>query len=395
MPIINSLAEIGKDAAQWRHALHENPQTMYEETFANNLIKEKLTEWGIPFKDGLGVTGIAATITGQKDTSGKSIGLRADMDALNITEETGLPHASKTPGKMHACGHDGHTATLLAAAKYLNDTKNFNGKVHLIFQPAEEGGRGSHSMMDDGLLDQFDCDYIFGLHNWPYLKKGEIATRTGPLLAGVDEFEIYIKGKGGHAAMPHVTKDPIIVATHLINALQTIVSRNVDPIDTAVLSITNINVGTGAVNIIAEKGKIEGTVRTFSHDLRMMIKDRIEQICEHTAAMFGATIEIDYDINIDPTVNSADGVDMVYDAAGKVVDAKNVDRDCAPCMGGEDFGGFMAVRPGAFILVGQAVDEENSPHNQGLHTPQYDFNDDIIPIGASLFATLVEDYLTE
>jgi len=393
MPIKNSIAKISEEAAQWRFELHKNPQTKYEETFANGLIKEKLDAWGIPYKDGIAKTGIVATITGQKNTSGKSIGLRADMDALNIVEQTGLPHASQTDGKMHACGHDGHVATLLATAKYLHDTKNFNGKVHLIFQPGEEGGRGAHQMLDEGLLTDFDCDYIFGLHNWPSLEQGKIATRAGPIMAGVDEFVINIKGDGGHAAFPHNTKDPIIMATHLINALQTIISRNVDPIETAVLSITNINIGTGAVNIIADSGKIEGTVRTFSPDIRKMIRGRIETMCAEIAKMFGGEIEMDYDENIDPTINSADGVALAARAAIDIVGKDNVDTNCEPCMGGEDFGGFMAQRPGAFIFVGQATEDPISPHNQGLHTARYDFNNDIIPVGASYFATLVEDYL--
>jgi hippurate hydrolase len=391
MPVINSIASTNDESTAWRQELHQNPQTCYEETFASEFIQKKLTEWGIPFEAGMATTGVVATIEGQKCDSGKAIALRADIDALDIVEKSGVDHASKIEGKMHACGHDGHTATLLSAARYLSENRNFNGKVHLIFQPAEEGGRGAHTMMDEGLFTKFPCDAVYGLHNWPYLSVGKVQMRTGPLLASVDEFEIEITGVGGHAAMPHMTTDPSVIAAQLVMALQTVVSRNVDPVETAVLSITNMHVGTGAFNIIAEKAALSGTVRTFNNDIRHKIKDRIETITANICQAFGATFKINYDFNTDATINSADGVAIAAEIFGEIVGASNVDVDCPPCMGGEDFGAYLKEKPGAFIFVGQKVeDNEKSPHNHGLHSPFYDFNDEIIPIGASFFARIAE-----
>jgi hippurate hydrolase len=382
-----------EEMAEWRHSLHQNPQTMYEEEFASALVAQKLTEWGIKFKKGIAKTGIVAVIEGQKKGSGKTIGLRADMDALDITEKSGQPWASKNPGKMHACGHDGHTATLLGTAKYLAETRNFDGTVHLIFQPAEEGGRGAHKMIEEGLFRDFPCDYVFGIHNWPGIPLGKAATRVGPLLASVDEFDITITGTGGHAAMPHATVDPAVIASQLVLALQSIISRNVDPIATAVLSVTNINVGTGAFNIIADTAKITGTVRTFDNNLRQMIKKRIEDLGNSICAGFGAKFAMEYDFNIDATVNSADGAEMAAKAASSILGDQNVDRDCPPCMGGEDFGAYLVEKPGAFLLLGQGVPEKDSPHNRGLHNPYYDFNDDMLPVGVSYFTKLVEETL--
>jgi len=394
MPVINSVAAMKDEIAAWRRELHQNPQTAYEEVFASDFVAKKLTEWNIPFKRGLAKTGLVATIKGNKSDSKKSIGLRADMDALNITEKTGLPHTSKFPGKMHACGHDGHTAMLLGVAKHLSETRNFNGTVHLVFQPAEEGGQGAHAMLKDGLFRDFHCDHIFGLHNWPYMPVGTIGTRVGPLLAAVDEFAITITGKGGHAAMPEKSIDPIIVAAQIITALQTIVSRNTSAIDTAVVTVCNVNAGTGAFNVIGDTAKLNGTVRTFSPEIRKAVRKRLTEITNGIAATFGATAEVDYQEHIDPTINTADGVEFAATAAAAVVGEKNVLTDCEPCMGGEDFGAFLAERPGAFIYVGQGVaDKPDSPHNHGLHSPFYDFNDDIIPTGVSYFAKLVETYL--
>lgn len=393
MPLIDSIVQEQETFAEIRRELHQNPQTAYEEEFASSLVARKLEEWGIPYKRGIATTGIMATIEGQDTSSGKSIALRADMDALNITEKTGLAHSSQTPGKMHACGHDGHTATLLCAAKHLSTTRHFNGKVHLIFQPAEEGGRGANRMLEEGIFDEFPCDFVFGLHNWPMLPVGQIATRVGPLLASVDEFEFKITAAGGHAAMPQFTNDPLMIATQLSNALQTIVSRNVDPIETAVVSICNFNVGTGAFNIIADTATLNGTVRTFSQEIRQLIRERIHTIATHICAAFDAEVEISYVEKVDPTVNTADGVEMAVHAATAVVGAPNVSTDFPPTMGGEDFGAFLLERPGAFLIVGQGVEDPDSPHNQILHSPYYDFNDEILPIGSSLFVQLVEQYM--
>lgn len=393
MPVKNSLAELKNEAAAWRQELHQNPGTAYEEVFASSFIQKKLDEWGITYKAGIATTGVVATIKGQKNTSGKTIGLRADMDALNITEKTNLPHASKNDGKMHACGHDGHTATLLATAKYLNENRNFDGTVHLIFQPAEEGGRGAHVMIEEGLFDEFPCDYIFGYHNWPEMPLGHVGTRSGPFMAATDEFKITITGRGGHAAQPHLTIDPVFISAQLVTALQGIVSRTVDPIDTAVLSITNLNSGTGAHNIIPDTAVLEGTYRTFRQETREMVGKKMKEICEAVTSMYGASFEMKLIDGLDPTINTKEGVDIALEAIKKVVPETQIDPDCEPCMGAEDFGAFLTKVPGAFIFIGQKVDDESSPHNFGLHNPYYDFNDDLIPVAASYFATVIEDYM--
>lgn len=391
MPVINSLADLKDEMAEWRHDLHQNAQTAYEEVFASGLVQKKLMEWGIPFKNGYAKTGVVATIEGQKTDSGRAIALRADLDALDIHEETGLSYASQNSGKMHACGHDGHTATLLGAAKYLNENKNFNGKVHLIFQPAEEGGNGAHKMIAEGLFKDFPCDYVFGIHNWPWAPVGKIGTRSGPLLASVDEFHIEVKGKGGHAAMPHGTTDPVVIASQMVTALQTIASRNVEPVDTVVVSVTNLNTGTGAFNIIPETARMSGTVRTFNNETRVFVKERMENICKNIAAAFGATVEVDYQFQTDATVNTEDGTELAVAAAADIVGAENVDANCDPSMGGEDFGAFLREKPGAFVFVGQAVNGDEQAHSSHcLHSPHYDFNDEILPIGASYFVRLIE-----
>jgi len=393
MPVLNRAAALKDEATVWRRELHQNPQTKYEEEFASALVAQKLTEWGIPFKKGIAKTGIVATITGNKNDSGKTLGLRADMDALDILEKSGQPHASKTPGKMHACGHDGHTATLLATAKYLNETKNFNGQVHLVFQPAEEGGNGANKMIDEGLFRNFKIDYMFGIHNWPGVPTGKIGMRPGPLLASVDEFHITIKGVGGHAAMPHATIDPVVVTSQIVTALQSVVARNVDPIDTVVVSVTNFHAGSGAFNIIPDEAKLIGTVRAFNNETREKVIARMKSIIEGIATSMGATAECDFMFHNYATVNDTKAVEMAARAASVVVGENNVDQETPPSMGGEDFSAYLREKPGAFIFVGQGVPEKDSPHNRGLHHPGYDFNDEIIPIGVSYFATLVEQNL--
>lgn len=394
MPVLNRAADLKDEAATWRQDLHRHPQTSYEEEYAAALVAQKLSEWGIPFKSGIAKTGIVATIAGQKTDSGKTLGLRGDMDALDILEKSGLGHASTIPGKMHACGHDGHTATLLATAKYLNETKNFNGHVHLVFQPAEEGGKGANRMIDEGLFSQFQIDYMFGIHNWPGMKLGKIGMRRGACLASVDEFHIGINGVGGHAAHPEQTIDPVVIAAQVVTALQSIVARNVDPIDTVVLSITNLNSGTGAFNVIPDQAKISGTVRTFNNDTRDMVLKRMEEIVRSITAAMGGSATFENIFHNYATVNSDDGIDMAARAAAAVVGENNVDTNTKPSMGGEDFSAYLRERPGAFIFVGQGVPgEKDSPHNRGLHHPAYDFNDDLIPIGVSYFAALVEQNL--
>lgn len=388
MPVINRLAAFKDEFAAIRRELHQNPQTKYEETFAHETVIKTLTALGIPFKTGYGKTGIVATIEGQKTDSGKTIGLRADMDALDIIEKSGQPWASKTPGKMHGCGHDGHTSILLATAKYLQETRNFNGKVHLVFQPAEEGGRGANAMMDDGLFRDFKIDTIYGLHNWPYLPLGKIQVKAGPLMANVDEFNITITGKGGHAAVPQNTIDPLVIGAQLVLALQTIASRNTNPVDPIVVSITNFNAGTGAFNVIGDTARLHGTVRSFSDINRKLAETRMREICDSLCGAFGATVEVEYHYDIDATINTETETAFAAEIAAKVVGEDNVST-AELCMGGEDFGSFLKKKPGSYIFVGQGT-KEDSPHNHGLHSPFYDFNDDVIPLAGTYFAELVE-----
>lgn len=393
MSTINSIADLTDELTAYRRELHQNPQTCYEETFASDLVAAKLDEWNIPYERGIAVTGIVATIEGQKTDSGKSIGLRADMDALDIVEQSGQPWSSKTPGKMHGCGHDGHTAMLLGAAKYLSETRNFNGTVYLIFQPAEEGGGGAIKMIEEGLFDRFPMDEIYGVHNWPLLPKGMIGTRVGPMMASTDELHIRIEGKGGHAALPHMTCDPAIVAAHIITALQSVVSRNIDPIDQAVVTVTNVTIGTGAFNVIADSAKMTGTIRAFKQETRAFLQKRVKDIVEKTAEAFGAKATCEYVRGYDPTINTEAETALCAEVCKSIVGDDNTLTDIDPCMGAEDFGAMLQEKPGCYIWVGQAESDQKSPHSQVCHSPFYDFNDDIIPTGVEFWAKLTEKAL--
>lgn len=391
--IRNSIAALKEEITAYRRAMHENPQTAYEETFASDLVAETLSAWGISFERGLAKTGIVATIEGERKTSGKAIGLRADMDALDIEEADNKPHRSKNPGKMHACGHDGHTACLLGAAKYLSENRNFNGCVHLIFQPAEEGAQGAHRMIEDGLFDKFPCDEIYGLHNWPYLPKGQIATRSGAIMASADHFRITVKGRGGHAAIPHQTVDPIVIGAQIVTALQTLVSRYKHPLDPVVISITNFNAGTGAHNIIPDDAKMFGTLRTYNEALRQGLKNKIGETARGIARAMGGDIDYVFDPILDPTVNTSRETAFCVDIARELLGEHNVDADVVASMGGEDFGRMLMDVPGCYIWMGQSEAEPQSNHNQDLHTPRYDFNDDIIPLAIEYWARIVEKAL--
>lgn len=393
MTLSNSIAAMKNEIAACRRDLHQNPQTSYEETFASDLVAQKLTEWGITFERGMAVTGIVATIEGQKKTSGKAIALRADMDALDIIEKSGQPWASKIPGKMHGCGHDGHTAMLLGAAKYLSETRNFDGTVHLIFQPAEEGGAGAIRMIKEGLFKKYPVNAVFGMHNWPGMKMGEIGLRPGPIMASSDSFEITITGKGGHAAMPHHNIDPLLAAAHVVTALQSIVSRQVDPIDQGVMSITNFNSGTGASNVIPGNAKLIGTYRAFRVETRTMIRQRIEEITRAVSAAFNTTAEFLFNDGYDPTINSVEESIFCANIARDLVGHDNVNANVEPCMGAEDFGAMLQEAPGCYIWMGQSVPDKDSPHNKGLHNAGYDFNDEIIPLGVEYWARLAEGFL--
>ena len=384
------IQSIGREAQEWRRQLHRHPQTMYEETFASDFVAKKLAEWGIPHTRGFATTGIAASIEGRRKQSGKSVAFRADMDALNIEEASGQPWASQIAGKMHACGHDGHTSTILALARYLSQTRNFDGVATLIFQPGEEGGLGARRMLADGLLEQYPFDEIYGFHNWPFLPRGVFALRSGPMLAAVDEFQIKLEGQGGHAAMPHNTHDVIPVAAQLTLALQTLVSREINPTDAAVLSVTNIHAGLGSFNVIPASAHLTGTVRTFNSAVRDRIQARMSEVTQGIGAAFGIAGAVTYNRLCDAVINEETCTGYGHEAAVAVAGADNV-HDFKPMMGGEDFGGFLAARPGAFIALGQAEPgDPSSPHNFGLHTPQYDFNDAIIPAAVCYFARLAE-----
>jgi hippurate hydrolase len=380
---------IAAEATEWRRELHRHPGTMYEEFFASDFVAAKLSEWGIPHERGIAKTGIVATIEGRRNASGRAVAFRADMDALDILEKSGQPWASGTPGKMHGCGHDGHTATLLALAHYLNQTRNFDGLVRLIFQPAEEGGRGAFVMLEEGLLERFPFDEIYGYHNFPGVPRGVFAIRPGPMLAAVDNFTITLHGKGGHAGMPHATHDVIPAAAQLVLALQTLVSRETDPMAAAVISITDVRAGSGAHNVVPDTARLLGTVRTFNNAVRDHLESRMRAMAESVAQGFRATSTFEYIRLMDATVNDAEATEFCRQAAAAISGSERV-AELPALMGGEDFGGFLQVRPGAFMGVGQSEADAASPHNAGLHTPQYDFNDAILPLAAEYFAELAE-----
>jgi hippurate hydrolase len=381
MPIKNRFAEMQDEVTAWRRDLHENPEILYDTHRTSAIVADKLKEFGCDeVVTGIGRTGVVAVIKGKTDQSGKVIGLRADMDALPILEATGLPYASKTPGAMHACGHDGHTAMLLGAAKYLAETRNFDGTVVVIFQPAEEGGAGGREMCEDGMMDRWNIQEVYGMHNMPNLPVGHFAIRSGPFFAATDQFEIFLEGKGGHAARPQETVDTTVMAAQLVLSLQTIASRNADPVSQIVVSVTSFETSTTAFNVIPQKVHIKGTVRTQSNENRDMAERRIKEIAAATGTMYGGVAEVAYHRGYPVMVNSEEQTDFARDVAqsvgGNVIEAPLV-------MGGEDFAYMLEERPGAYILVG------NGPGAQ-VHHPEYDFNDEAIPVGCSWWAEIVE-----
>ncbi|MEE4345277.1 MAG: M20 aminoacylase family protein [Paracoccaceae bacterium] len=381
MPIKNRFAEMQDEVTAWRRDLHENPEILFDTHRTSAMVAEKLKEFGCDeVVTGIGRTGVVAVIKGKTDTSGKVIGLRADMDALPILEATGLPYASKTPGAMHACGHDGHTAMLLGAAKYLAETRNFDGSVVVIFQPAEEGGGGGREMCEDGMMDRWNIQEVYGMHNMPNLPIGHFAIRSGPFFAATDQFEIHLEGKGGHAARPQETVDTTVMAAQLVLSLQTIASRNADPVSQIVVSVTSFETSSTAFNVIPQKVHIKGTVRTQSNENRDMAERRIKEIAAATGAMYGGVAEVTYHRGYPVMVNSEEQTDFARDVArnvgGNVIEAPLV-------MGGEDFAFMLEERPGAYILVG------NGPSAQ-VHHPEYNFNDEAIPVGCSWWAEIVE-----
>lgn len=381
MPILNRAAELQDEIAGWRRQIHQHPETMFAVEKTAAFVADKLREFGVDeIVTGIGQTGVVGLIKGKGP--GRTIGLRADMDALPITETTGKPWASTVPGKMHACGHDGHTAMLLGAAKYLAETRNFEGNVAVIFQPAEEGGGGGNEMVKDGMMERFRIDEVYGMHNMPGMPVGQFGTRPGPIMAATDEFDIVVKGRGGHAAQPHRTIDPVVIGAQVVTTLQTLVSRNTDPIASLVVSVTKFNAGF-AHNVIPEEARLAGTVRTLSPALREEAEARIRQVCAGIAAANGAEIAVTYQRNYPVVVNHEAETGHVVAVASEIAGAGNVNDALNPMMGGEDFAYMLLARPGAFIFIGNG-------DTAGLHHPAYDFNDDAIPHGVSYWVKLAE-----
>ncbi len=376
----NMLPEI----TAWRRDIHKNPELGYDVHRTAKFVADKLREFGVDeVVEGIGKTGVVGVIKGRAQLSGKTIGLRADMDALPIIEATDAQWASQTPGKMHACGHDGHTAMLLGAARALADSRDFDGSVVVIFQPAEEGGAGGLAMVQDGMMERFGIDEVYGMHNMPNLPLGEFAIRPGPLMAAADEFDIIIKGQGGHAAMPHVCIDPVVIASHTVLALQSITSRGVRPIDPLVISVTTMEVEGEAYNVIPQSVRMRGTLRAFDENVRLEAKKRVIEIAQQTATVFNATADVDYRDGYPPTVNHEAQTEFAVTVARQVVGHEKVDDNRDPMMGAEDFSYMLNERPGAFIFIGNG-DSAN------LHHPEYDFNDDAIRYGCQYWVNLVD-----
>ncbi|WP_323770036.1 M20 aminoacylase family protein [Antarctobacter sp.] len=384
MPIVNSIAASEPQMTEWRRYLHQHPELGLDCYKTAEFVVERLKEFGITdIHTGIARTGVVAIIEGRGP--GRTIGLRADMDALPMQDLSGTEHASTIPGMAHTCGHDGHTTMLLGAAKYLAETRNFAGKVALIFQPAEENEGGGRIMVEEGMMDRFGIDEVYGIHNMPGGKVGHLHTNRGALLAGVDEFMIEITGQGGHGAMPFQTRDPVVTAASMVQALQTIVSRNVDALDRLVVSVTQIHTGS-AMNIVPETAMLNGTVRYFDKDIQAVVKERMAEIVEHQAKSFGMTATLDYVEGYPPTINHPAQAEFAAEVARELVGADAVDIDAPPIMPGEDFSYMLEARPGAYLFLGQG----DTPV---CHHPKYDFNDTIAPVGASFFARLVEKAL--
>jgi len=386
MPINPAIATLVADAQDWRRDIHRHPELDYDLPRTASLVAERLKAFGCDeVATGVGRSGVVAVIRGRGAPSARTIGLRADMDALPIHETTNLPYQSANPGKMHACGHDGHTAMLLGAARYLAQSRNFSGTAVLIFQPAEEGGGGGKAMLEDGLMERFGVQQVFGMHNMPTLPVGAFAIRKGPLLAAADRFTITIEGRGGHAAQPHAGVDPIVAGAQIVSALQTIVARNVDPLDSCVVSVTRFDAGT-TFNVIPQTAQLLGTTRTLLSKTRDFVERRVAEIAKGVGAALGVQVEVQYVRGYPPTCNHPEETDFATGIARKVAGDDRVVANAPPVMGAEDFSYMLEARPGAFIFVGNG-------DTAGLHHPGYDFNDAALPYGMSYWAELVETAL--
>ena len=376
-----------------RRDIHAHPELCFQEERTADVIAKALTEWGIPIHRGLGKTGVVGIV--KNGTSSRAVGLRADIDALPMTEHNTFAHASQHPGKMHACGHDGHTAMLLAAAKHLSQHRNFDGTVYLIFQPAEEGGGGAKVMIEDGLFDKFPMEAVFGAHNWPGMPVGSFGVNPGAMMASGNHFSVTIRGKGSHAALPHLGIDPVPIAAQLINGFQTIITRNRRPLEPGVISVTMLKAGE-ALNVVPDFCTLSGTVRTFSYELLDLIERRMREMSEHTCAAFGATCEFEFKRYYPPTINHPAETEFVRQVLSDVVGAANV-QAFEPTMGSEDFSFFLQAKPGCYFVIGNGDGEHREGgHGLGpcmLHNPSYDFNDDLIPLGATAWVRIAEQWL--
>jgi amidohydrolase len=395
MKLLDSIVTQAASMVAVRHDLHAHPELSFQETRTSDLLAQRLTEWGIPIHRGLGKTGVVGTI--RKGTSTRAVGLRADMDALPVPEANTFAHASRHPGKMHACGHDGHTTMLLAAARHLAQHGNFDGTVHVIFQPAEEKGAGAQEMIRDGLFERFPMEAVFGLHNWPGGAVGKFAVSPGPVMASTNEFRIVIRGKGSHGAMPNLGIDPVPIACEMVQAFQTIISRNRKPIDPGVISVTMIHAGE-ATNVVPDCCELQGTVRTFTLELLDLIERRMRQVAEHVCAAHEAQCEFEFVRNYPPTVNSPAETEFARQVMASIVGADNVLVQ-EPTMGAEDFAFMLQARPGAYAFIYNGDGGHRaSGHGMGpctLHNPSYDFNDDLIPLGATYWVRLAEEWLAK
>ena len=393
MNIIDSITGTAAEIQAVRRDIHAHPELCFEEKRTADVIAAKLTEWGIPVHRGLGGTGVVGIV--KNGTGSRAVGLRADIDALPMTEHNTFPHASTHAGRMHACGHDGHISMLLAAAKHFSQQRSFDGTVYLIFQPAEEGGGGAREMIKDGLFEQFPMEAVFGMHNWPGMEVGKFAVSTGPVMASSNEFHIVIHGKGSHAALPHNGIDPVPVACQMVNAFQTIISRNKKPVDAGVISVTMIHAGE-ATNVVPDSATLQGTVRTFTLETLDLIENRMAEISQHTAAAFGATCEFKFKRNYPPTINHAAETAFARNVMESVVGADNVIAQ-EPTMGAEDFAYMLQAKPGCYCFIGNGDGgHREAGHGLGpcmLHNPNYDFNDELIPLGATYWVRLAEAWL--
>lgn len=395
MKLIESILADAAAIAAVRRDIHAHPELCFEEKRTSDVIAKQLTDWGIPIHRGLGTTGVVAIL--KNGTSDRAVGLRADIDALPMTEKNTFAHASKHVGKMHACGHDGHTAMLLAAAKHLAKNRNYDGTVYLIFQPAEEGGGGAREMIKDGLFKQFPMEAVFGAHNWPGMAAGQFAVKSGPCFASSNEFRIVIRGKGAHGAMPHNGIDPVPVACQMVQAFQTIITRNKRPIDAGVISVTMIHAGE-ATNVVPDSCEIQGTVRTFTLEVLDLIEKRMQEVAEHTCAAFGAQCEFEFVRNYPPTINHPAESEFVRQQLGELVGPANV-HEFEPTMGAEDFSYYLLEKPGCYFLIGNGDgSHREGGHGMGpcmLHNPSYDFNDELIPLGATMWVRMAEAWLAQ